>query len=203
MDKALKHLAKNDPKLRKLIARYPKPTFEEHNHYYQELVESIIGQQLSVGAASSIRRRFVELFDGQFPTPEQILALEVEDFRAAGLSRPKARYIQDLAQKVTLGEIKFDTLSQLSNDDVITELTAVKGVGIWTAHMFLMFAMARLDILPVGDLGIRNGIAKLYNIDHQPSPEEIVNVAAANSWHPYESVASWYIWASLDNKPLN
>jgi DNA-3-methyladenine glycosylase II len=164
-------------------------------------VNSIIGQQLCVKAAATIRQRFVDLFGGAFPAPEQILGRDIEELRSVGLSRPKARYVQDLAQHIVDGTVRFDTIDQLSNDEIIAELTAVKGVGEWTVHMFLLFCMGRLDVLPTGDLGIRSGIKKLYGMDELPSPDEVRLVAKENDWHPYESVASWYVWHSLDNAP--
>src|SRR5690606_34508518 len=129
----------------------------------QSLVESIVSQQLSVKAAATILDRFKNLFVSDFPSPEEILEKDIEIFRAVGLSRQKASYIRDLAEKVIDGSIKFDHLDSLSNQEVIDELIQVKGVGVWTVHMFLMFCMGRLDVLPTGDLGIRNGIQKLYN----------------------------------------
>lgn len=198
---AILHLRTSDPILAAAMGTLV-PTFVPNKHYYQKLVESIISQQLSVKAAATIEKRFLDLFPGDdFPTPEQILKKTIEDFRAVGLSRPKGGYIQDLAMKVIDGAVKFDHLDGLSNDEVVTELTAIKGVGVWTVHMFLMFCMGRLDVLPVGDLGIKNGIKKLYNLPTLPTTEDIEYIAKTNEWHPYESVASWYIWASLDNKP--
>ncbi len=201
-DKALAHLSQADPILAGIIAGTDKlPSLQPHTNYYEALVDSIISQQLSVKAAASIGARFKELFDGHFPTPAEILSKDIETLRSVGLSRPKARYIQDLAQHIIEGEIRFDTIDSLSNGEVIAELTQVKGIGEWTAHMFLMFCMGRLDVLPIGDLGIRNGVKKLYGFEAIPTPEEISLVARENNWHPYESVASWYIWHSLDNKP--
>ena len=202
MDRALTHLAANDPILRRLIEIYPRPTFEKHENYYQELVDSIISQQLSVLAARAIEGRFKDLFAGDFPTPEQILTVDVEALRGVGFSRPKARYVQDLAQKIIDGDVTFDDLDEQSNDEIIAELTQVKGIGTWTVHMFLMFCMARLDVLPVGDLGIRNGVTVLYGLDAQATPEDVARIAEKKNWRPYESVASWYVWQSLENKPL-
>ncbi len=201
MKPALAHLAAHDPILADLIARYPSPSFKKHTNYYQELVDSIISQQLSVKAARAIETRFKELFNGSFPTPEQILTRDVEEYRSVGLSRPKARYIQDLAQKIINGEVVFSSFDDLSNDEIIVELTRVKGIGTWTVHMFLMFCMVRLDVLPTGDLGIKNGIANLYDVGHLPTEREIEIIAEKNNWHPYESVGSWYIWQSLNNQP--
>lgn len=199
---AAKHLTAHDPVLAVVIANSPLCTIRPHKNYYQELVDSIISQQLSVKAARSIEKRFCELFGSEnFPSPEQILSKDIEELRSVGLSRPKAAYIQDLAQHVVDGKLKFDHLDDLPNTEVTKELVAVKGIGEWTAHMFLMFCMGRLDVLPIGDLGIKNGITKLYGLDHVATPEEITDIAQKNNWHPYESVASWYVWQSLDNTP--
>lgn len=202
MDKALDHLKARDPVLGRLIETYPRPTFEKHENYYQELVDSIISQQLSVSAARAIEGRFMTLFGGQFPSPEEILKVDVETLRGVGFSRPKARYVQDLAQKVLDGDVTFDDLDSQTNDEIIAELTQVKGVGEWTVHMFLMFCMARQDVLPVGDLGIRNGVTGLYDLDHQATPEDVARIAEQNNWRPYESIASWYVWQSLENVPV-
>lgn len=201
MDKALSHLRKADVRMAALIDTHPVPTFEKHKNYYHELVDSIISQQLSVKAARTIEGRFKDLFGGEFPSPEQILDKDIEELHAVGLSRPKARYIQDLATKILDETVAFDTIDELSNNEIIAELTKVKGIGVWTVHMFLMFCMGRLDVLPTGDLGIRNGIAKLYELDHAPTEREVELIAEKNQWHPYESVASRYIWLSLDNAP--
>lgn len=201
LQQGAEHLASVDPIIAAVITNAPLPGFLPHKNYYQELVESIISQQLSVKAAASILKRFKELFVADFPTPEDILTQEIETYRAVGLSRQKASYIRDLAEKVIDGTVKFDHLDTLSNEEVIEELTQIKGVGIWTVHMFLMFCMGRFDVLPTGDLGIRNGIQKLYSLKERPGDEEIKNIAKKNKWHPYETIASWYVWHSLDNKP--
>jgi DNA-3-methyladenine glycosylase II len=198
---AIDHLSKYDPILARVIAQYKQPDFTPHGNYYQALVDSIISQQLSVKAAASIEKRFKESFGGDFPTPEQILERDIEQLRSLGLSRPKASYIQDLAVKVIDGTVDFSTIDTLSNNEIIAELTKVKGIGEWTAHMFLLFCMGRADVLPVGDLGIRNGIKLLYEFDQALTPDEVREIAKKNNWHPYESIASWYIWQSLDNTP--
>ncbi len=195
------HLASADPVLAPVIAAAGLCTIRSHRDYYRELVESIIGQQLSVKAAAAIRERFWALFEAQFPTPEQILATDADTLRGLGFSYAKARYVHDIAQRMLDGELKFDTIDSLSNEEVIAQLTAVKGVGDWTAHMFLMFCMGRTDVLPVGDLGVRNGVRALYGFADPPTPAEVTELAKKNGWHPYESVASWYMWQSLDNAP--
>lgn len=200
--KAAEYLSAHDPILAEVIKSAPQPSYVPHKNYYQELVESIISQQLSVKAAATILKRFKELFNKDFPNPEDILAIDNEELRGAGLSRQKASYIKDVAMRVLEGTIQFSHLDSLSNQEVIDELVQIKGVGVWTVHMFLLFCMGRLDILPVGDLGIRNGIQKLYNLPEKPTPEDIAMVALNNNWHPYESVASWYVWRSLNNTPV-
>jgi DNA-3-methyladenine glycosylase II len=196
---AAKHLSTNDPLLAPVIARTGPCTIRPHKNYYKELVESILSQQLSIKAAASIERRFCELFpESDFPSPEAIVAKTIDELRTAGLSRGKATYVRDLARHVIDGKVRFDHLDTLSNDEIITELTAVKGIGEWTVHMFMMFCMGRMNILAYGDLGIKNGVQKLYDLDHQPTPQEIITVAEQNHWQPYESIACWYIWKSLD-----
>ncbi|MGH7158028.1 MAG: DNA-3-methyladenine glycosylase family protein [Candidatus Saccharimonadales bacterium] len=198
---AADYLAKADPVLAPVIKTHGLCTMRPHNNYYQELVESIIGQQLSVKAGASIMKKFVALFGDSFPEPSAILAKDADELRTAGLSRAKATYVRDLAQRVVDGKVKFDHLDTLTNEQVIQELVAVKGIGEWTVHMFLMFCMGRTDVLATGDLGIKNGIWKLYGFHHQPSPQEVKEIAEKHNWHPYESIACWYIWQSLDNAP--
>lgn len=198
---AAEHLSQHDAVLAPVIAAYGMCTLTPHTDYYRELVESIIGQQLSVKAAASINRKFVALFDGLFPSPEAIIDKSIEELRTAGLSGAKANYVQDLALHVLDGKLEFAKFDSMSNEEISRELVAVKGIGDWTAHMFLMFCMGRLDVLPVGDLGIRNGIMKLYSLSALPSPAEIESIADKNNWEPFQSVASWYVWQSLDNKP--
>jgi len=199
---AADYLAKTDPQLAPIIARAGTPSIVPNKQYYQALVESIISQQLSVKAAATIQKRFLDLFPGEdFPTPGMILEKDIEELRSVGLSRQKGTYIQDLAVKVLEETVRFNHLDALSNEDVIAELTKIKGVGVWTVHMFLMFCMGRLDVLPTGDLGIKNGMYALYRLEEKPTPDEMTALAKKNKWHPYETVASWYIWHSLDNKP--
>jgi DNA-3-methyladenine glycosylase II len=200
---AAKYLASVDADLAPIIGIAGLPSITPNKNYYQELVGSIISQQLSVKAAATIFKRFLALFPGdEFPTPGQILEKNIEELRSVGLSRQKGTYIQDLAVKVLEETVRFNHLDALSNEDVIAELTKIKGVGVWTVHMFLIFCMGRLDVLPTGDLGIKNGMYSLYNLKEKPTPEEMEVIAELHKWHPYESVASWYIWHSLDNKPV-
>jgi DNA-3-methyladenine glycosylase II len=205
------HLLRSDPVLAALIeevdgngglgARSPGHASDDH---YGALLRSIVGQQLSTKAAFSIYTRLLERFGGRPPTPEELLeasAGDSEPFRAAmGLSRAKVKYLRSLAEHVLDGSLDLEALDALSDDEVIAELTAIKGLGEWTSHMFLMFHLGRPDILPVGDLGIRVAIERAYGLDHRPSPDEMT--AIAEPWRPYRTLASRYLWRSLDNEPV-
>ncbi len=198
---AICHLQQTDPLLAEIIKKEPQCDIKSHTDYYQALVRSIVGQQLSVKAAAAIYGRFLELFGGVMPTPTDILTKTEDEYRVVGFSYAKARYIRDLAVKIIDGDVQFEHFNKLSNDEIVTELTNVKGIGEWTVHMFLMFCMGRLDVLAPGDLGIKNGIQCIYDLDRPPTPTEITEIAKNNHWHPYETVACWYIWESLDNSP--
>ena len=198
---AADHLSKHDAVLRPIIAKAGLAKLAPHTNYYGALVSSIVSQQLSVKAADAIEKRFLALFDGEFPSPEQILSVSADQLRAIGFSNAKARYVHDLAQHIIDGKVKFDRIPEQSNDEIMAELIDVKGIGEWTVHMFLMFCVGRLDVLPVGDLGIKNGIRALYGFADAPTPQQITEIAERNKWTPYQSVASWYVWHSLDNKP--
>lgn len=202
LHQAAKLLSEHDAVLAPVISRAGICTIEPHGDFYQALAESIIGQQLSVKAAAAIRKRFRGLFHENFPEPAAILEKSMEELRAVGLSGAKAKYIRDLAEHVIDGRLTFDHIKSQSNEQLVTELTAVKGIGEWTAQMFLIFCVGRLDVLPTGDLGIRNGIRTLYHLTDIPTPAAITELAQRNHWHPYESVASWYIWRSLENEPV-
>ncbi len=195
------HLSAHDPIMRQLVDEFSLPTFRPHQNYYRELVESIISQQLNVKAAATILGRFIDLF-GHFPEPKEILSRSIEEMRNVGLSRPKAGYIQDLASRVHDGSVSFENLDSMSNEQIIENLTQVKGIGVWTVHMFLIFAMGRLDVLAIGDLGVRNALTRLYNFEHVVKDVEIQQLSDQNNWHPYESLACWYSWQSLKNAPV-
>jgi DNA-3-methyladenine glycosylase II len=166
---------------------------------YGALLRSIVGQQLSTAAARTIYGRMLELFGGHAPTPKQLLAANPEDIRAAGLSRPKINYLRDLAQHVEDGELELDRLDELSDEKIIEELTAVKGIGEWSAHMFLMFHLSRPDVLPVGDQGIRNAVKAQYRLRKLPDSKRLEKIA--KPWRPYRTLACLYLWSSLDNTP--
>ena len=172
---------------------------ERSGDAYGALLRSIVGQQLSTKAASTIYGRMLELFDGHAPSPKQLLAADPDAIRAAGLSRPKIAYLRDLAQHVEDGELELDRLDELSDEKIIEELTAVKGIGDWSAHMFLMFHLGRPDVLPVGDQGIRNAIKIQYRLRKIPDAKRMEKIA--RPWRPYRTLACLYLWSSLDNQP--
>jgi len=163
-------------------------------------VRAIVGQQLSVLAARAIYGRLTARFSDRPPTPGEILEDDPEELRAAaGLSRAKVGFLRSLAEHVLTGELELERLDELPDDEVMAELTAVKGIGPWSAHMFLMFHLERPDVLPVGDLGIRRAIERAYGLDALPQAAEIEQIAAP--WRPYRSLACRYLWRSLDNEP--
>ena len=166
---------------------------------YGALLRAIVGQQLSTKAARTIYGRLEAMFDERAPTPAELLAADEEQVRGAGLSRPKVAYLRDLAEHVEDGRLELDRLAELPDEDVIAQLTAVKGLGEWTAHMFLVFHLGRPDVLPVGDLGIRNAAALAYGLDSPPKPDELRELA--EPWRPHRSLASLYLWRSLDSTP--
>jgi DNA-3-methyladenine glycosylase II len=195
MRKAVDHLKKSDAVLASVIARvgpcqvaYREPTFEA-------LARSIVFQQLSTMAARTIYGRLEEAAGGKL-TPEAIQNLSVGEMRRCGLSKQKIGYIRDLAEHALSGKVDFDKLPAMTDEEVIVALTDIKGVGVWTAHMFLIFALRRPNVLPVGDLGVRTAIQRLYRKRKLPTPAQMEKLA--ESWHPYCSYAAWYLWRSLE-----
>jgi DNA-3-methyladenine glycosylase II len=168
--------------------------------HYGALVRAIVGQQLSSKAAHAINMRMLERFGGRPPRPGEILAAEPEEFRAAvGLSRAKVGFLRSLAEHVSSGELELERMNRLGDDEVIAELVAVKGIGEWTAHMFLLFHLERPDVLAVGDLGIRSAMRRAYGLAELPLAAEMERIA--EPWRPYRSTACRFLWRSLDNEP--
>jgi DNA-3-methyladenine glycosylase II len=204
-DEALEHLTRADDVMAALIEEHGPLDLEARRRdrpadAYGALLRSIVGQQLSTKAAHSIYERLTEQFGGKTPSPKELLAADPETVRGAGLSRPKVSYIRDLAQHVEDGELHLDSLDEMTDDEVIAELTAVKGLGIWTAHMFLMFHLRRPDVLAVGDLGIRRAVEGLYGLETLPDAETLERLG--ERWAPYRTLACMYLWHSLDNAPV-
>jgi DNA-3-methyladenine glycosylase II len=169
--------------------------------HYGALVRTIVGQQLSTRAARAIYDRLTTRFGGRAPTPEEILADDPDELRTSvGLSHAKVRYLRSLAEHVLDGSLELDKLGRLTDDEVTARLTAVSGIGRWSADMFLMFHLQRPDVLPVGDLGVRRAVERLYGLEALPSMAELE--ALGERWRPYRSLASLYLWESLDNAPV-
>ena len=196
MRKAILHLKKADPILSSVIQRVGRYGIQYREPSFETLVRSIVYQQLSGKVAAVIFNRLLAVVPGGKLTPEGILKLTPARMRKAGLSKQKTAYIRDLARKTARGALKFDALQDMPDDAVIEHLTQVKGIGVWTAHMFLIFALQRPDILPTGDLGIRVAIRKMYGLADLPHPKHIEQMAVR--WRPYCSVATWYLWRSLE-----
>jgi DNA-3-methyladenine glycosylase II len=198
MRKAILHLKRSDPALKALIQRAGPYRQQMAPADFPALARSIVFQQLSGKAASTIFGR-LEAAVNRRVTPRAVLKLDEARMRSLGLSKQKTAYLRDLAQKTLTREVDFRALPGMPDEEVIAHLTAVKGVGVWTAQMFLIFALGRPDVLPTADLGIRAAMKKQYGLPELPKPAEMEKIAAP--WRPYCSVACWYLWRSLDNRP--
>jgi DNA-3-methyladenine glycosylase II len=199
MRKAVNHLRKSDPVLAAIIDRVGSCRMQFAEPQFHRLAEAIVYQQLNGKAASTIFKRFATLA-GEPLTPAGILKLTKDQMRAVGLSQQKSAYMRDLAEKAYTGALDFTRLPDLSDDEVIKHLTQVKGIGVWTAHMFLIFSLRRPNILPTGDYGVQVAMKKHYKKRKLPKPKDMEKIAKA--WAPYRSVACWYLWRSLDIKTV-
>jgi DNA-3-methyladenine glycosylase II len=192
----VKYLSEADPQLAGVIKTVGKYSIKIRTNAFQSLVETIIYQQLAGSAANIIYTRFIKHYNNVLPKPMQIISTsDIELKSKIGLSSNKVRYLKDLSTKVEQGKINLELLSTMSDEEVIGELTLVKGIGRWTAEMFLIFCLERPDILPVTDLGIRKAVHKLYSLPELPKPAELL--AISQPWRPHRTVASWYLWKSL------
>jgi DNA-3-methyladenine glycosylase II len=209
MSAARKELAATDPTMAALIerigeidleTRLQRRSEEAPADAYGALLRAIVGQQLSTKAARTIYGRILDLFDGSTPPPERLLEANEQDLRAAGLSGRKVEYIRDLAAHVISGELELDRLDRLSDEEAIEEIVAVRGLGQWTAEMFLLFHLERPDVLSGGDLGIRKAVQIEYGLDEMPTPTRVLEIGEA--WRPHRSLASLYLWESLANAPV-
>jgi DNA-3-methyladenine glycosylase II len=198
MKTAITHLKKSDAVLAAIIDRAGAYKIHYREPGFETLVRSIVSQQLNGRAADTIFGRLSAAAKADPMTPESILKLRPAKMRSLGLSGQKMKYIRELARMTRDGEVNFEHCVTLEDDAVVEHLTRVKGVGVWTVHMFLMFALRRHDVLPTGDLGIRMAMKKAYALEDLPKPEEMEKIAAA--WRPYSSVACWYLWRSLEVK---
>ena len=192
------HLMKSDPTMKKIIKLVGPFTAKTNANRFDVLVNSIVGQQISTAAATTIKRRLLEhLNDGQNRySLVKLKEQSIDSLKEVGVSRQKATYLLDLVDKVDSEVVNLKKIGRKNNDAVIAELTQVKGIGVWTAQMFLIFSMGRLDVFPSGDLGIKNGIERFYDLEERPSVEQMQTIA--EPWAPYESMASWYLWQGLD-----
>src|SRR3954471_2979380 len=196
--KAVAHLRKVDPVLATVIDKVGvyKGWPMSNGTHFDAVCRSIVFQQLSGKAAGTIHGRFQGLYGGRTPHPEQLATTSDEQLRSIGLSRQKSAYLKDLGARVTAGQLPIETLHELTDDEIITALTQVKGIGRWTAQMFLMFRLGRLDVLPDLDLGIQKGMQRAYRLRKLPTPERVKKIGA--KWAPYRTVGSWYMWRLID-----
>jgi DNA-3-methyladenine glycosylase II len=185
---------RKDQALASVIDRIGEYKLKKRNHHFMVLVESIISQQLATSAADAIFKRFKELYPS-FPTASEILATRKSKLRKVGLSGMKIEYLKDLARHVDEERFDIKSFSKMSDEEVITSLTQVKGIGRWTAEMFLIFSLGRQDVFPVGDLGLRKGVQLLFSLPEIPKPKEVEKMG--QGWKPYRTVATWYLWKSL------
>ena len=191
---ALRHLS-GDPRLAAVIERVGEYRIRRVRNRYECLVGAIINQQLSGSAARSIMSRFRAMYPGRFPRPAEVASTRAPALRRIGLSTMKVSYIKGLSAEIGSGSLDLARISRLDDESVIAELTAVRGIGRWTAEMYLMFALGRPDVLPVGDLGLRAGIKALYSMRQMPTHSQVRR--RAEKWRPYRSVATWYIWRGM------
>jgi DNA-3-methyladenine glycosylase II len=196
---AISHLRAVDPVLGRIIDVVGPCRLEARRTgtHYDALVRSIVFQQLSGKAASTIHRRFTEIYPGKRPRAEHVLLTAEERLRAAGLSRQKIGYLRDLSARVADRSLPLAHLGRLSDDAIIEHLVQVKGIGRWTVQMFLMFRLGRPDVLPELDLGVQNAIQRAYGLKKRPTPKDVLRIG--EKWRPYASIASWYLWRSLEN----
>ena len=190
---AVKFLRK-DPVLVDIIDVVGEFKLKKKSQHFAVLVESIISQQLATGAADAIFKRFKALYP-KFPTAAEVLATRKSKLRTVGLSGMKVEYLKDLAKHVETGKLDMKAISKMGDEDVIAQLTQVKGIGRWTAEMFLIFSLGRMDVFPVGDLGLRRGVQMAFSLKEMPKPKETEKFG--DRWKPYRSVATWYLWKSL------
>jgi len=195
MSAAAIKVLKKDPKLARIIKVVGEYQITTTSNYFESLIEAIITQQLAGSAAKAISKRFRGLYGKKFPKPADVLKTSDSKLRKTGLSGMKVKYIKDLSENIESKKLKLRSLSKLSDDEIVEQLTQVKGIGRWTAEMFLIFSLGRMDVLPVGDLGLKKGVQLLNSSTKLPTPDEIEELA--EKWRPYRTVATWYLWKSL------
>jgi len=199
LDGAEAHLSRRDPVLRKLIERVGPCRLRPSRNKFLTLVEAIVSQQLSTRAASSVYNKLLDAVGRKNPGPHDILDTPPEALARAGLSRRKISYILDVSRLFAGGELSARKLARMSDEELVEELTRIRGIGRWTVEMYLIFALGRPDVLPTGDLGLKKAMADNYGLDRLPSEEEMHRIA--EPWRPYRTVGTWYMWMSFDNVP--
>jgi DNA-3-methyladenine glycosylase II len=202
--RARRTLMRRDPVLAAIIRTHGAcglGAVRDRFDHFSMLVRAIVFQQLSTKAATTIHNRLLACMPDGKPTPACLAAVTEAELRAAGISRQKAAYLRDLCEKVASGDVPLHAVDTMSDEEVVDALTKVKGIGRWTAEMFLIFRLQRPDVLPVGDLGIVNAIQKAYRLRKKPTPDKMRKLGEA--WRPYRSIATWYLWRSLDNEPVS
>jgi DNA-3-methyladenine glycosylase II len=197
----LNHFKERDPKIERVIQAIGPLCLKRNRNYFLVLCRSIVSQQISVAAADTIYSRFQKLFDGRAPTPERVAGLQDAPLRSAGMSRQKSAYLKDLSHRFLDGTIRPRQLSYLGNEEIIDQLTKVHGIGRWTAEMFLIFSLNRLDVLPVDDLGLRVAVQNIYGMKDRPDAQRLRVIG--KKWNPFETVATWYAWRSLNADIVN
>ena len=197
IDKAIRHLRAADPVMRDLIRKTGRIQLKLHRDRFRALASAIISQQISGKAAASIKARLMQRVAPERLSPENLSRLTKEELRLVGVSNQKATYLLDLAARVQRGEVQLGQMARMRDDQIIESLTQIKGIGVWTAQMFLIFSLGRLDVFPHGDLGIRSAMKNLYGLDELPDKDASHRIA--EPWRPYASIASWYCWRSLES----
>ena len=198
---ARKHLIRVDPVLGRLVKELGPFDLRRRGTPYQSLIRALLYQQLAGAAAATIERRVLALFGGRVPEPAELLLTTPDQLRSCGVSRQKASYLHSLAEHFSNGEINARSLVRLPDDEVIAQVTKVKGIGRWTADMLLMFSLGRPDVLPVGDLGIQKAIQDVYALEKLPDPKTMLDIA--EPWRPYRTAASWYLWRRRDDPEMD
>jgi len=194
--RGIRYLKRNDPILARIISRVGPVKFELDDDHYEAVVGSIIYQQLAGSAARAILNRFKQLYGGRIPSPREYLATDVEKLRGSGLSPQKISYIKDLAERLENGTLDLERLENLPDEEALNQLDAVRGIGRWTAEMYLIFKLGRTDVLPVDDLGLRKAAQKAYRLRKLPTRDRFEQLA--EKWHPYSSISTFYLWKSLE-----
>lgn len=201
VEKGVLHLIENDKKLAEIIEKSPRFVPLVKREHYWTFVESILSQQLAGAAARAITNRVKTYFNNK-PTAQLVVDAPAEELRALGVSWAKIKYIKDLSEKKLSGEVHFRGLQYKTDQQIIEDFIKVKGIGVWTVHMYLIFNLARMDVLPVGDLGVKKGAMLVYGLKKMPDEKKLIQLSKKNNWSPYNSLASWYLWKAVEQSRI-